>query len=250
MKTNWDYSELAKSYLLRPNYAPSAISALLKIISCDKSMTVCDIGAGVAHLTLELAPFFKKISAVEPNPEMRSYGVKRTKQFTNVDWFEGTGEVTKQPSGQFDLCSFGSSFNVCDRAKALVEVKRISKPKGWFTCLWNHRDLTDPIQAQIEEIIKQNIEGFEYGKRREDQTSIINKSDLFGEIVRVQGDVVHEQKVEDVIGAWRSHASLQRQAGEKFSRIISDISDLFKSTELKTVKIPYTTRIWVAQLIE
>ena len=248
MKTQWDYSELAKSYLKRPNYAWPAISSMLKVISQKKSMVACDIGAGVAHLTLELSPFFNTVHAVEPNLEMRKLGIQRTKSLTNVRWFEGTGESTDQKSEQFDICTFGSSFNVCDRVRALNEVKRILKPKGWFVCMWNHRDLKNPIQEEIETIIKSNIEGFGYGRRREDQTDVINQSGFFEDVIRIQADVVHDLDVNEVITAWRSHASLQRQAGDKFEKIISDITAVFTNNHLTKIKIPYTTRIWLAQL--
>jgi len=250
MKTKWDYTDLAESYLKRPNYASNAIIAMFKILSQNKSMTACDIGAGVAHLTLELAPFFSAVNAIEPNLEMRRLGIHRTRDQANVTWFEGTGEATAQKANQFDLCTFGSSFNVCDRVRALVEVKRILKPNGWFACMWNHRDLGDPIQSTIEEIIKSNIEEYGYGQRREDQTSIIKESGFFKDIIRIEADVTYDLSVEEVVTAWRSHASLQRQAGQKFNKIINEISNYFESNKCQKIKTPYTTRIWIAQLKE
>ena len=250
LETKWDYTELAESYLKRPNYSPSAIQSLLKIVSKNDSLTACDIGAGVAHLTLELAPFCEEVCAVEPNFEMRKLGVERTREFKNVRWFDGTGESTGQEATKFDFCTFGSSFNVCDRDKALMEAKRILKPDGWFSCLWNHRDLTDPIQAEIETIIKSNIDSFGYGGRREDQTDIINASGLFGDVIRLQGDVVYDLAADEVITAWRSHASLQRQAGDNFEKIISEITNFLKQSKLEVIKTPYTTRIWIAKVSE
>ena len=53
-----------------------------------------------------------------------------------------------------------------DRTKALKEVYRILKRKCWFAALWNHRDLENPIQMEIEKIIKSNIPNYDYGSRR------------------------------------------------------------------------------------
>ena len=118
MKTEWDYSNLAKAYLKRADYSKQAINHMIELSDVKPGDLVCDVGAGVAHLTLMLAGAGLKVVSVEPNDEMRKYGQMRTEQLPNVSWFEGVGEDTKQASGAFKLVTFGSSFNVCNRQKA------------------------------------------------------------------------------------------------------------------------------------
>lgn len=249
MKTEWDYTDLAKAYLKRPEYSSDAIDSLFKLAGINSSHLVCDVGAGVAHLTLELAKRGLKVHAVEPNDEMRKYGVFRTENMTDVEWFEGVGEETRQPDSTFDLVTFGSSFNVTDRQKALLETKRILKPKSWFACMWNHRDLNDPIQKHIESIISNEIEEYGYGNRREDQTDEINKSGLFDKVHYIEGTIIHTQNKSEVVEAWCSHATLHRQAGGKFELIIDKIEEYLTDLGLDEIKIPYQTRMWAAQLV-
>ena len=144
---------------------------------------------------------------------------------TNVRWHEATGEQTGQPSQSFDFVTFGSSFNACDRPAALKETGRILKPRGWFACLWNHRQLDDPIQMQIEVIIKDRVRDYDYGSRREDQTAIIDASGLFSRVVHLDSRVVHEQTIEDCVEAWRSHSTLQRQARAAFGDVVASIEE-------------------------
>ena len=196
MKTEWNYTNLADAYLTRPDYADAAIDAMLSVAGSEKGNKLCDVGAGVAHLTLMLAKRGYDIVAVEPNDGMRKNGIVRTEEFSNVRWHEGTGEATGQADSTFDMVTFGSSFNVCDRNQALTETARILKPNGWFACMWNHRNLEDPIQEKIENIIKSNIQNYGYGTRRESQTSIIDESGLFGPVVHLDAIVRHQQSVE------------------------------------------------------
>lgn len=246
MKTEWDYTKLADAYLKRPDYADAAIDAMLSIAGI-KTGRICDVGAGVAHLTLMLAARKFDVTAVEPNDAMRANGIKRTTTFPNVRWHEGTGEATGQAAGAFDMVTFGSSFNVTDRPKALAESKRILKPRGWFACMWNHRNLEDQIQSGIESIIREAIPGYGYGTRREDQTAVIDASGLCGPVVHLDSRVVHQQTIPEVVEAWRSHATLERQAGEKFHGIIAEIEKYLATLGQTSIEIPYSTNIWVAQ---
>ncbi|VVO28329.1 class I SAM-dependent methyltransferase [Pseudomonas fluorescens] len=248
MKTEWDYTTLADAYLKRPDYADAAIDAMLSIAGAEKGDKFCDVGAGVAHLTMMLAARGLDVVAVEPNDAMRVNGIKRTVELANVRWHEGTGEVTGQTSKAFDMVTFGSSFNVCDRQQALTETARILKPRGWFACMWNHRHLDDPIQARIEAIIKERVQGYGYGTRREDQTAVIDASALFGPVVHLDARVIHEQTIEECLEAWFSHATLERQAGAKFHEVISAIDDYLRSLDTASIQIPYSTNIWVSQL--
>ena len=248
MKTEWDYTELAEAYLKRPDYAQEAIDKMLGIAGMKKGDYACDVGAGAAHLTLKLAEYGLNVCAVEPNDAMRANGIRRTSEFGSVQWFEGVGEHTGMEEGKFDLITFGSSFNVCNRQEALVEAKRILKDGGWFACMWNHRDLNDPLQKKIEEVLKKEISDYNYGTRREDQTEVINQSGLFGEVVYVEGTVIHEILSEDFIEGWKSHGTVQRQSKDKFDLINNEIRKVVEAKGTEYIKVPYTTRIWMAQV--
>lgn len=247
MKTEWDYTDLADAYLKRPDYSQDAIDRMLAAAGVKKGDMACDVGAGAAHLTLKLAEYGLKVCAVEPNDAMRKNGIMRTGQFQDVQWFEGVGEHTGMRDGEFDLVTFGSSFNVCNRQEALLESKRILKAGGWFACMWNHRDLNDPLQAGIENILKREIQDYSYGTRREDQTDVINESGLFQEVMYIEGTVLHDVPAEDFIEGWKSHGTVHRQSKDRFEYINRQIRSLVEKEGKEHIKVPYTTRIWMAQ---
>ncbi len=250
MKTEWDYTNLADAYLKRPDYSDAALIALFNKTHIQSGQLVCDVGAGTAHLTRKLLAHGLKVHAVEPNDAMRHNGIAVTQDNPNVQWFEGTAEETGQADHLFDLVTFGSSFNVVDHTKTFPEIKRILKPKAWFACMWNHRDLTDPIQAEIEAIIQREVANYDYGLRRAEQTELINSSGLFGEVFKIEGTVYHQQNLDECIEAWRSHGTLARQAQAAFPHVIATIETYLRGLNQDVITIPYTTRIWTAQRLD
>ena len=247
MKTEWDYTNLAEAYLQRPGYAPDAISQILRLSGVQPGDRVCDMGAGAAHLTLELLKYGLYVCAVEPNDAMRANGLRRTSEYQNVVWMEGVGEQTCLAGEQFALVTFGSSFNVCDRQAALKETARILRPDGWFSCIWNHRDLNDPLQAKIESIIRANIPDYQYGTRREDQTEVIASSGLFTDIQTISGTVMHQISADALVEGWKSHGTVYRQSPERFDQIISEIRGAVSALKKDVIEVPYTTRGWIAK---
>jgi len=246
VKTEWDYTHLAEAYLKRPDYSTEAVTRMLERAGITQAARVCDVGAGVAHLTLMLAQHGVAVVAVEPNEAMRRLGQQRTASLPLVQWHDGTGEETGQAAGAFDLVTFGSSFNVTNRQAALRESHRLLKPSGWFAALWNHRDLEDPLQRRLEKIIASFLPRYEYGSRRQDQTAEIDSSGLFGPVDRIEGQITHRQSRAEIVQAWRSHATLQRQAGTLFEEIIGTIAQVLAQEADDPVLVPYTTRIWMA----
>ncbi len=248
MKTDWDYTFLADAYLKRPEYAWDPIRRVLTEAGLKPGSRVCDVGAGTGHLTLPLVREGFKVVAIEPNDAMRKNGQTHTAGYAGVLWREGLAERTGEPPSSFDLVIFGSSFNVTDRFEALKETARILKPGGVFACLWNHRDLTDPLQSAIENKIRSLVTGYRYGTRREDPTSVIEASGFFKDIRAEEGNIRHTQSIADCMEAWRSHATLQRQAGPRFEEVLVGIEEVLRSVHQDPIRIPYTTRVWAALL--
>ena len=114
--------------------------------------------------------------------------------------------------------------------------------------MWNHRDLENPIQARIEEIISGHVPGYSYGTRREDQVAVIERSERFGPVIHVDSRTIHSQTVAECVEAWRSHATLARQAGQKFDQVVDEIATFLDGLGSETIEIPYSTNVWIAQL--
>lgn len=246
---NWDYSAHARYYKFRPNYPDKAINILSDFVDAKKNTPVLDIGAGTGNLTLLLLKKSFQVTALEPNDEMRAIGVRRTKSH-RIKWLARNGTDTGLPDKSAYWVTFGSSFNVMDSKLALKETYRLLKPDGFFTCMWNHRDLNDPIQKRTEDIILKFIPDYQRGIRRKDQRPIIESSKLFKNIFYLEMDFEIERKIDQYIFAWMSvknkYWDLVTPEGQN---LFKKIMDKTEQTLPKKFKIKYTTRAWTAQKI-
>lgn len=247
----WDYTKHAKFYSYRPNYAPKTIDMLITLAKSgdvNKNLKVADIGAGTGNLSIMLLERSCEVVSVEPNDAMREIGIERTKG-QNIKWVRATGIDSTLEDAQFDWVTFGSSFNVMDRNEALEESYRLLKRNSYFSCMWNHRDLNDPIQKIAEDTIIEFVPNYTRGTRREDQRPIIeSRKDLFDNIVYIEEDFYFHQSIENYINAWKSvknpYWDLETKEGtELFEKISLKMSERLP----KEFDIKYTTRCWSAK---
>ncbi|EES89386.1 class I SAM-dependent methyltransferase [Helicobacter canadensis] len=249
----WDYTKHAKFYEYRPNYAPATIDMLVALMQKNQKkeiIKVADIGAGTGNLSIMLLERGCEVVSVEPNDAMREIGVQRTKD-QKIEWVRATGIDSTLQSGVFDWVAFGSSFNVMDRVEALKESYRLLKPKSYFSCMWNHRDLNDPIQKIAEESIIEFVPNYTRGVRREDQRPIIEShKELFDNIIYIEEDFYFHQSLENYINAWRSvknpYWDLETKEGEE---LFGRIAQVLEQRLPKEFDIKYTTRCWSAKKV-
>lgn len=245
-RVSWDYSDLAEHYDARAPYADGLSAWLCSHSDLAPGDPACDMGAGTGALTQVLLALQLEVTAIEPNQAMRERGNARLHN-QPMTWVDATAEQSGQPGDHFRLVSFGSSFNVTRKNAALDETVRLLKDDGWLLLLWNHRDLTDPLQARIEDLIKAQIPSYRYGDRREDQGKLLDEHNAFGPVSFVELLQAHDLNKDHFRRAWRSHGTLKRQAGAKFSNICTAIDDLLGSIPGPNLVVPYVTRAYLTQ---
>jgi SAM-dependent methyltransferase len=247
-KLEWDYTALADAYLYRPSYSDSLIDEVLGYTKLVETDRIADIGAGTGNLTGLLLERGFRVNAVEPNDAMRIHGMARTVKFGDlVTWSNGVAEFTKLPRGIFGMVTFGSSFNVTNRSAALAESFDLLQSGGWLMCCWNHRDMTDAKQQCVQDIIQHLLPKYSPGTRSEDQTQVILESGLFEKPRHLSSRVNHRLKLADWLEAWRSHATLIQQAGDRFDEIIREIAGVFAEDKAALIEVPYITEAWLAR---
>lgn len=155
-----DFTELAKFYVDRPGYSLTLLNYVKSYIESelDREITVADVGAGTGKLTENLEEIGLTGYAVEPNDAMRQEGIKLFSGKDTFKWRAGSAEQTNLPDHCVDWVLMGSSFHWTNAPEALAEFRRILKPDGFFTAIWNPRDIQrSELHVEIENMIYKEV---------------------------------------------------------------------------------------------
>lgn len=246
-----DFTQLAADYINRPGYSKEAldvIAAYIKKKLGKDELTVADVGAGTGKLTEELCGLGYSGVAVEPNDAMRAEGIKHLdgKPF---EWKSGTAEETGLPGGSFDWVLMGSSFHWTEASLSLKEFDRILKPGGFFTAIWNPRDidkneLHKSIEAEIYNIVPELTRVSSASpKHMSGMEEKLLSTPYFKNIFFVEAPFEVIMTKDRYMGVWRSVNDIQVQAGaERFEKILKRIEEIIKP--LDSITVPYKARAW------
>ena len=156
----------------RPSYPQEAIDWLVAQTGLGPGRTVVDLGAGTGKLTRLLLPTRARVIAVEPIAEMRAH-------IDGAEVLDGTAEGIPLPDGSADVVTVAQAFHWFDQDRALPEIHRVLRVRGILVLVWNMRDLDDPLQRDLEDLlqtVRDDIPGQITGAWREP----LSRSELFG----------------------------------------------------------------------
>jgi ubiquinone/menaquinone biosynthesis C-methylase UbiE len=134
---------------VRPGYAPEAVAWLGERLGISPGRTVLDLGAGTGKLTRDLVPTGAQIVAVEPLEEMRAHLLEAV---PGVEALEATAEAIPLADESVDAVVCAQAFHWF-RPAALPEIHRVLRPEGALALIWNSRDLSDPIQKELDQLL-------------------------------------------------------------------------------------------------
>lgn len=249
-----DFSELARHYINRPAYSMPLLQAILRVAGSDrkKDLSIVEIGAGSGKLTRMILELGHQVTAVEPNDEMREEGIKYTEDFEHVTWAKGSGEDTGLELGAADWAVMASSFHWTDPQRSLPEFARILTDGGYFTAIWNPRDLQSSelhmrIEDRIYDIapqIKRVSSGSQ--KNTKEWDKVITSTGHFRDVIFTETNHLENMTIDRYMGAWESTNDIQSQAGaEAWAEILAAIRSEIK--HLDTIDVPYKIRAWTAR---
>ncbi len=134
----------------RPDYPADAVAFLVDALGIGPGSTVVDLAAGTGKLTRLLVPSGAHLIAVEPVPGMRRI---LEEAVPDVEAVDGTAEKMPLADSSADAVVVGQAFHWFRGHEALAEIHRVLAPGGRLGISWNRRDLSQPLQAEVERIV-------------------------------------------------------------------------------------------------
>lgn len=135
----------------RPGYASGAVNWLV-----SDARRVLELGAGTGKLTRSLVSRGLDVVAVEPLETMRS---RSTEAVPGVDVRAGTAEAIPAGDGEFDLVLAAQAWHWFDAEAAAREAARVLRPGGALGLVWNERDESAPLAADLNRLLHPAVRG-------------------------------------------------------------------------------------------
>jgi SAM-dependent methyltransferase len=148
-------------------------------------------------------------------------------------------------TGAFDAVVVAQAFHWFDAPVALAEIARVLRPGGWLGLIWNERDETDPMVAELVRISKWDRSapypvGMDFG-------SVIGRSGLFGPVERTKYGWVQWLERGTFVDQVASRSYVQVLAPED-QRVLLDQVAAFAATLTEPIALPYIADLFCARV--
>jgi SAM-dependent methyltransferase len=226
----------------RPEYPAEAVAHLEAATGIATGSRVLDLAAGTGKLTRQLRADGAHCLAVEPSASMREVFRQAV---PGVAVSGGTAEMVPVATGTMDAVVVAQAFHWFEPSRALPEIVRVLQPRGWLALIWNERDESDPVMAELVRISKWDLcQPYPMGT---DFGTIIDASGLFGAVERTMFPFVQSL---DLVGfveqvATRSYVQV---LPEQERRTLLTKVEAFGATLGEPIAMPYVTDLFCAQV--
>ena len=147
-------SRVADYVRFRPSYPAALIGKLEADCGFAPSWEVVDVGSGTGILSRLFLDQGNRVSAVEPNREMRLAAERLMADHPLFTSLEGRAETIPLRDGSVELVAAGQAFHWFEPEPARREFRRVLKPGGWVLLVWNERRKTStPFLCAYEELL-------------------------------------------------------------------------------------------------
>lgn len=222
----------------RPSYPDELINFLYDNAGCE---TVADIGAGTGKFTRCLLNKPWKVTAVEPNNDMRG----KLADIGGITIVNAPAENTGLADKSVGLVTVAQAFHWFDEELFKIECKRIMTDNGQLAIIFNERNLDNCEISRVRDEICQRYCGAFHtghvGKRTTEEGSAFLKNEYFSEMMYFAAENNVKMDERAFIGDTLSRSYAIDNIDPYYVRFIEELREAFtKHKNGGTVTIKYT----------
>jgi ubiquinone/menaquinone biosynthesis C-methylase UbiE len=222
--------------------------ALLDLLIADSQLKpgdpVADFGAGTGIFSRMLVERGLKVTAIEPNAQMRN-----ERDVPEARWLDGTFEASGLAEESQCWATAAQAFHWADPKRSLPEIRRVLVPGCVFTVLWNNRlNQESELLGWTETAIRKHVPEFEEAYRHRDWAEVLEFTGDFAFLKhRAMKHTVPMSKSR-YLDLWRSHNRLNTMAGvERMAALLAEIEGYLVQQGLDELEVPYRCESWSAR---
>jgi ubiquinone/menaquinone biosynthesis C-methylase UbiE len=239
------FSNRTEEYVkYRPSYPSETINITLGGLAAAPQLIVADIGAGTGIASRLLAEKGVHVIAVEPNAAMR----EAAESHPHVEFHNGSAEITNLPNASVDLVTCFQAFHWFNPNQSLLEFRRILKPSGRLSLVWNNRNKQDEFTKEYSQLVRA-ISNNHPGESRMKTVEPLLTSKYFANIREYNFIYRQELDLAGLIGRAMSVSYLPRK-GEGYEKLIAGLESLYQRfcDRHNFVYMIYNTSVHLAEL--
>ncbi|HVI45314.1 MAG TPA: class I SAM-dependent methyltransferase [Chitinophaga sp.] len=250
MKNTERFSSRVENYVkYRPHY-PAAIVPYLKTeTGLTSDALIADIGSGTGISTQLFLENGNKVFAVEPNTEMREKAEQLLHHFPGFISIAGTAEHTTLPDVSVDFIIAGTAFHWFNQAAARAEFRRILKPGGFVTLMWNVRQSALPFEHGYENLLHQY--GTDYKDMEHRKVDASTLASFFAPYACTEHSFQNAQFMDypALKGRLLSASYTPEKGHPSYDPMIKGLEELYEQYQQDgVVKFHYETKLYTGQL--
>ncbi len=226
----------------RPGYPDAAVAHLEATSGITRGTLVLDLAAGTGKLTRQLEALGARCVAVEPSASMRE-AFRRA--VPGVALVGGTAEMVPLGAATMDAVVVAQAFHWFEPSRALPEIARVLRPGGWLALVWNERDESDPMVAELARRSKwDRCQPYPMGK---DFGADIDRSGLFGPVQRTAFSFVQRLDLDTFVEQVASRSYVQVLPDDQREALLGSVRE-FGATLGEPIDLPYVTDLFCAKV--
>ncbi len=218
----------AKNYTkYRTPYPKELFDLLLRSLP-ENSSSILDVACGTGKSTEPLINTNLKVIGVDHDPEMIAEAKEQAKiNGLDIDYMVSDAEHLPFPDEHFNVVTIGTAFHFFMNETAIIEIKRILKPKGLLFIYWTLTTKDIPEEDSIPGNIFKKYNWVKIPAELRDQENVSNffKKSGLQKISTERIPITYNMTVEERVGLQTTSGFYETLSEENKKSFLSEVKE-------------------------